>query len=196
MARISAFISGSALLILELLGLRLLTPAFGSSIIVLSSVIGVFLLSMSVGYFAGGWIADRFPTRLTLSIVLFGSAVLISTSALLSFPLAFSISYSELNKWLTPILATFILFSLPSCVLAMTSPIVIRLEARRIEDIGKVAGKIYAISNLGSILGTFAVPLLILLYPVKYSLYLTAGVLLTISLVVLIQPRRKSWHRL
>lgn len=185
MLKLSAFIAGSALLVLELLGLRLLTPAFGSSIIVLSAVIGVFLFAMAVGYFIGGFLADRYPKVLTLVLILICSSVLIALSTAFALRVAFSISYSEVNKWIAPIIATFILFSLPSCAVAMTSPVVIRLEARSIEDIGKVAGRIYAISTLGSILGTLSVPLLINYLPVTKSLYLTSVVLFVIGIGVL-----------
>jgi len=77
-----------------------------------------------------------------------------------------------------------LLFSLPSCSVAMTSPVVIRLEARRIEEVGKVAGKIYAISTLGSILGTLSVPLLITWLPVRASLHITAGTLALLGIVL------------
>jgi len=190
MTKLSAFIAGSALLILELLGLRLLTPAFGSSILVLSAVIGVFLLAMAVGYFLGGYLADRFPSAKLLSLVLIVSGILISLSALFAFPVAFSISYSEINKWFAPILTTLVLFSFPSCSVAMTSPVVIRLEARRIEDVGKVAGKIYAISTLGSIVGTLLVPLLIVWLPIRASLHITAGTLAFLGIIVWMMPHK------
>ncbi len=192
MLKLSAFTAGCALLILELLGLRLLTPAFGSSILVLSAVIGVFLFAMACGYFLGGSLVDRYPNSLTLGLVLFASAILVVISSAFAFDLAIAISYSDINKWLAPIVATLVIFSLPSCAVAMTSPVVIRLEARKIEDIGKVAGRIYAISTIGSIVGTLSVPLLISFLPVTRSLYLTAVALALMGGLVLLFPKSST----
>ena len=66
MVKLATFLSGAALLILELIGVRMLTPTFGSSVIVYSAVIAVFLAAMAFGYFIGGYIADRTPHRATL----------------------------------------------------------------------------------------------------------------------------------
>ena len=68
MVRAAAFFSGAALLILELMGVRLLTPTFGGSTPVYSAVIAVFLAAIATGYFAGGYLADRYPSRWALAL--------------------------------------------------------------------------------------------------------------------------------
>ena len=58
---LTIFATGSAVLILELLGTRIIAPFYGSSIFVWSSLISVTLVFLAAGYFAGGKVADRRP---------------------------------------------------------------------------------------------------------------------------------------
>ncbi len=190
MVKVAAFFTGAALLILELMGVRLLTPTFGSSMIVYSAVIAVFLAAMAVGYFVGGYLADRYPSRWTLALTLVVGALLIAASTAVARPVAAAVGATRLGGLAAPVVAAFIAFSLPSAVLAFVPPIAIRLELRDVARSGSVSGGIYAISTIGSILGTLAVPALIMGLRISTSLYLTAGLLVAVAMaVVVIRPR-------
>lgn len=182
MVKLTAFISGAAVLILELLGVRLLTPTFGTSILVWSAVIGVFLASLSAGYFLGGQIADRYPHLRTLGMVLLLGGTLVAASAGAAYPVAAWMGQARIGGLAAPLLATLILFALPSMVLASVSPIAIKLETSKIEEVGSTSGRIFAISTIGSILGTLSVPFLITYIPVRLSLFLLASILAFFSI--------------
>lgn len=184
MVKLTAFASGAAILILELLGVRLLTPTFGSSILVWSAVIAVFLGAMALGYSIGGKLGDRFPDRRLLSAVLVISAILVSLATFIAYPTAAFIGSARLPWLWGPTLGALAIFGLPSAVLAFVPPIVIRLEMRAIESAGAVSGRIFAVSTLGSIVGTLAVPSLIAVLPIRMSLYLVAGALVLLALLL------------
>lgn len=190
MVRAAAFFSGAALLILELMGVRLLTPTFGGSTPVYSAVIAVFLAAIATGYFAGGYLADRYPSRWALALTLIAGALLVVVSTLIARPVAEHIGATRMGGLAAPMVAAFIAFSLPSAVLAFIPPIAIRLELREVERGGSVSGSIYAISTTGSIFGTLAVPLLIMQLRISTSLYFTAGALVAIAVLVLLIRRR------
>lgn len=189
MVKTAAFCTGAALLILELMGVRLLTPTFGSSTMVYSAVIAVFLAAMAVGYFVGGSLADRYPSRWMLALVLTVGALLIAGSTIIARPVAAAIGATRMGGLAAPVVAAFIAFSLPSAVLAFVPPIAIRLELREIARSGSVSGRIYAISTIGSILGTLAVPVLIMSLKISTSLYLVAGLLVVTALAVVLIRR-------
>lgn len=192
MVKLTTFMAGAALLILELLGVRLLSPTFGSSIMVWSSVIAVFLGAMSIGYFVGGHLGDRFPHRWLLTMVLAASAILMAIATTIAYPTAAAIGQVRLAGLWAPVIAALVIMGLPSAVLAFVCPIAIRLEARDVERVGSVAGQIFAISTIGSIVGTLGTPLLIAWRPVSMDLYLVAGLLMVLALLLLIRPGRRS----
>jgi len=190
MVKVTAFIAGAALLILELLGVRLLSPTFGSSIMVWSSVIAVFLGAMAVGYFVGGHLGDRFPQRWLLGVVMVVSGILVAIATCIAYPTAAAIGKARLAGLWAPVLATLAIMGLPSAVLAFVSPVAIRLESRAVERAGTVAGLIFAISTAGSIAGTVGTPFLIAWKPISTNLYIVATALGALGLVLCIPLKR------
>lgn len=147
-------LTGGVLLGLELLASRIMAPFFGTSIFVWGAIISVFLLSLSVGYAVGGRVADRLPTFGRLALTILASA---ATTVIIPF-MSTAVSYGTLSMVgdlrLAVLLACVVLFLVPSVLMGMVSPYVIKLTARRLEDLGQTAGNIYAFSTLGSIGGT------------------------------------------
>lgn len=151
---ITAFISGAVLMGLELVGSRILAPYFGNSIFVWGSLISTFLIALSGGYYFGGKLADRFPSKKLLGTVIIFSGVFIFCLPWI-FPTVnswiFNIDFGY--KW-NPLIGSLILFILPGIGMGIVSPFIVKLSADRIENIGRIAGKIYAVSTAGSICGT------------------------------------------
>ncbi len=152
---LTVFTCGAAIMGLELAGARILAPAMGNSIFVWGSVISAFMIALSLGYWLGGFVADRFGTRRTLGIVIASAAVFTAISPLLAdaiLPWA-----AELGPRLGPLVATTAAFFAPALLLAMVSPIGIRAaSASGLGHIGRSAGSLYAVSTAGSIAGTLA----------------------------------------
>lgn len=175
-----AFISGAALMGLEMVGSRILAPVFGSSIFVWGSLIGVVLTALSVGYYTGGYLADRHPSHSPLSALLALSGAWIAFVPAVSGPVLARLSAASGVGG--PLLASFALFLPPSVLLAMVSPWCMRLLIPSVERAGHSAGLLYAVSNAGSIAGTFATSFyLIPRMGTSSILRLAAGLLLALS---------------
>lgn len=150
----AAFVSGAILMGLEMLGSRVLAPFFGTSIFVWGGLIGVVLVALSVGYYAGGRLADRYPEKgpLALIFALTGTwTAFLPVMARVSLPVV-AASFDTRSG---SVFAAFLLFFFPGTLLAMVSPWCLRLSISSVEASGRVSGLLYAISNLGSIAGTF-----------------------------------------
>jgi spermidine synthase len=149
-----AFLAGAILMALELVGSRVLAPFFGGSIFVWGSLIGVFLGAMSLGYYIGGRLVDRWPSAGLLSgfILLAGLFVLLLPRY--GDVISDRILLADYGNRMSPLLACTVLFFIPGMLMAVTSPFVIRLTAQTIDRVGRTAGVVYAISTVGSIAGT------------------------------------------
>jgi spermidine synthase len=152
---VSVFVSGAVVMALELLGSRLLAPVFGNSIFVWGSLIGVILAALAVGYYLGGKLADRQPYFGTLSLLIFAAGLLVLALPTLTPPVFNFAIGLNLGERYAPLFATTVLLAPPSILLGMVSPYAIRLATRTFEKLGKISGNLYALSTLGSIVGTF-----------------------------------------
>ncbi len=151
----TVFLCGGALMGLELAGARILAPVMGNSIFVWGSVISSFMLALSIGYWLGGIVADRFGSRRSLGVVVACAGLLTTVSPLIAE--AVLPATAELGPRLGPLAATTIAFFGPALLLAMVSPIGVRAAAAGgVGHIGRSAGSLYAVSTAGSILGTLA----------------------------------------
>ncbi|MDR1520617.1 MAG: fused MFS/spermidine synthase [Planctomycetota bacterium] len=155
---IVVFLGGAALMGLEISGARLVEPHFGSTIYVWGSIIGVFMLALSIGYWGGGRLADRSPKIETLGLALLLSALL--TLAIPPLAPDFCVwlnGFEDIDVRYRTLLASLFLFAPPSICMGMVSPFAVRLAASRVSALGSVAGSLYAVSTLGSIVGTLLV---------------------------------------
>ena len=146
-------------MILEMVGARVLAPYLGSSIIVWTSIIGVMLAFMSLGYWLGGRLADRRPEPALLCRILLGAGASVLFMAILQQPMLEFIGGVKIGLHLAAVGAAIVLFALPSTLLGMSSPFLIRLKFQlfdiKPENSGAIVGRFFALSTLGSILGTF-----------------------------------------
>lgn len=146
------FICGAAVMAVELLGSRLLSPYMGNSIYTWASLIAVVLGALSLGYWAGGKAADRGPRMEVLGVIVLGAAV--ATAAIIPLSSFAGLSFYVIGARFGPLLACIIVFSVPSFLFGMVSPYAIRIRAEKIGNVGSTAGNLYAISTAGSIAGT------------------------------------------
>jgi spermidine synthase len=150
------FISGATLMAAEVAAFRVVGKSFGSALRETTAVIAVFLAAMSIGYWAGGRVGDRWPRASTLVIVLLAASLTLLAVPWLDVVVARSVSGSTLRMSVHAFLATAILFALPTGLLASVSPIAIRLFTTSESSSGSTAGSISAISTAGSIFGSVA----------------------------------------
>lgn len=159
------FIAGMVSLAVEMAASRLLGNYFGTSNLVWASIIGLILIYLTAGYFIGGAWADRSPSYLTFFSILAWSALAIALIPLISRPILRLASNAFDNLQVAVLAGSFtsvmVLFIIPVTLLGMASPFAIRLSIENKESAGKVSGRIYAVSTLGSFIGTF-LPVLVL----------------------------------
>jgi spermidine synthase len=152
----AVFVSGAVVLGMEIAASRVLAPFFGNSLFVWGALIGVVLAGLALGYWAGGWLADRLPTPALLAAVMGLGALFVLAIPALDEPVLEGIVRWDPGPRLNPLLAAIALFGAPSVVLAGVAPIAVRLRARSLTTLGQTAGRLFAISTAGSIAGTFA----------------------------------------
>ena len=152
---IIVFLSGAIGMGLELIAARVLSPYVGSSNVVWTSIIGIILVSMSLGYWLGGKKADKEASGNILSRLLLGSALFTSIIPLLETIVVKEFAGIVNNLIVAAILCAIIVFSIPSFILAMISPFAVKMKSMQETEIGSLSGRISSLSTIGSITGTF-----------------------------------------
>ncbi len=181
-ANLVVFIASFCTLVIELVAGRIMAPYVGVSLYTWTSIIGVVLAGISIGAWVGGMLADRYPSASTLGWLLFLSGL----GAFSISPLTNLIGAAHFNTTLMMriMIITTAIFFIPSTLLGMISPVVVKLTLSNLDKTGNIVGKIYAFSTLGSIIGTFATGFFLISWMGTRYLLLTVGVVLVISAVV------------
>ena len=144
------FISGAAVLAVEILGTRILGPFYGVNLYLWSALITVTLAALSTGYLIGGRWADKSATIHLLSWIVASAGIWLLLVPYLKQPI---LSISEpIGLRLAVIIAAFLLFAPPLILLGMVGPFAIRLKTSGIRKVGQTAGDIYAISTVASVI--------------------------------------------
>lgn len=149
------FIAEAVCMILELLASRILSPYFGSSNIVWTSVIGIILLSGSIGNYFGGIIADKKNQQKKLQVILIITSIFMMLIPIIQKYIISWVLIITTSKKIGAILCTLLLFFIPSMLMGLLSPIIVKLKLESLDTAGRVSGKIHAIATIGGITGTF-----------------------------------------
>lgn len=185
-----AVLLGASLMSFEIVASRYLTPYFGSGINTWASLIALVLFGMTIGYFIGGMLVDRFPTLRLAAIfsaiagLWFAAIPSVTDLFLRTIMLEFK---SEV--WGVLVASSFLLF-VPIVCLGTYSPIAVRLMIRRVETSGETAGFIYGVSTFGNIVGTLGTALFLI--PIMGSrdiTYLLCGIVLFCSALLYLDSR-------
>lgn len=158
------FLAGIGSMATEMCASRLLAPYYGASTVVWANIIGLILASLSLGYWLGGRLADKRPQPKLLGILILAAAVLIAVIPFVARPLL-DLSVKGMARLsagavLGSFAASLFLFVPPVTLLGMVTPFAIRLGVHDVKRAGNVAGRVFALSTVGSILGTFLPSLL------------------------------------
>ena len=189
------FIAGLCSLGVELTAARLLAPFFGTSTLVWANVIGLTLLYLSVGYWLGGRIADRWPTprQLGYCVLLAAAAIAILPFITRPFLSAATDAFSSVQTGLvlSSFAAVLIMFAVPITALGAVAPWAIRLAVHSVEEAGRVSGRLYALSTVGSLVGTFLSVLVLVPWIGTRRTLLVFAFLLALAALPLL-PRRAA----
>lgn len=178
------FISGAIVMVYELVGSRLISPYVGTSIYVWSSLIGVILGALSLGYYLGGRLADRKAEWHIFSGILFFAAIFIGLTVFTKHIILESVALFNIRSEYTALLASLFLFAPASTLLGMISPFSVKLRIESLESSASTVGNLYAISTIGSIAGTFSAGFFIIpFFGTTKILFFMAVVLLGLSMM-------------
>ncbi|MEO8650563.1 MAG: fused MFS/spermidine synthase, partial [Acidobacteriota bacterium] len=185
---------GAIVMVYEIIGSRIVAPFIGASTYVWTSLIGVILGALSVGYWLGGRLADQRPDTKILAGLIFGAGGLISVTILLKDVVLSFVSAASIGLAWRSVLAALFLFAPASVALGMVTPFAVKLRTVSLADTGRTVGRLYALSTVGSIVGTFAAGFFLIPFVGSVrTLYLIAGCLFLLSVtLVSFAPSRQN----
>ena len=187
------FIAGAATLAVEICASRLLAPFFGNSTIVWANVIGLILVYLSVGYWFGGRLADRRPQPALLGRIILVAALAVAVVPFVARPFLDAtvreLDTASLGAAVGSFVAALALFAVPVTLLGTVSPFAIRLALPAVERAGTITGRLYSLSTIGSILGTFGSAVLAVPLVGTQRTLIGTAVLLTLAAGLLLGTR-------
>ena len=153
------FFAGIGSMATEICASRLLAPYYGSSTVVWANIIGLVLASLSLGYWLGGRLADRHPSPILLGRLVLAGAALVAVIPFVA-PVLLDLSVQGIDTVsvgavVGSFLASLALFAPPVVLLGMATPFAIRLGVTDVAAAGSFAGRVFALSTVGSLIGTF-----------------------------------------
>jgi spermidine synthase len=185
--------AGAGTLATEIAASRLLAPYFGSSTIVWANIIGLILVYLSLGYWLGGKVADRRPEPRVLGTIVLVAAFFIAALPFVARPILDTavrgLDAVSVGAVVGSFFAALALFAVPVTLLGAVSPFAIRLSLDNVGEAGTVAGRLYALSTVGSILGTFLSALVLIPLIGTQRTMLGAAALLVLSAALILGNR-------
>jgi spermidine synthase len=189
------FVVGAGSLGAEIAAVRLLAPYFGASTVVWANTIGVVLVALATGYWLGGKLADRHPNVRGICLLSLAAAALLAAVPFVAHPLL-AVGVSALNDisagaFVGSLLAVLVLVAVPVVLLGAVSPWALRLSIRGVADAGTVAGRLYALSTAGSLLGTLVSALVLVPLIGTRRTFVVFALLIALVAVVGLRPARR-----
>ncbi len=190
MLYLTVTITGAAVMILELLGTRIIGPFYGVSLYVWSSLIAVTLIALALGYFLGGVLADRFPA-VRLAHIIVSSALTTVIIPFLTGPILRATDVLGLRAG--AFASALLLFTLPLTALAMVGPYVIKRATRDLSGVGTASGTVYAVSTVGSVVGTLLLGFFLLpQFGTRVIVFSLSLILTGLAMVIALSERRSG----
>jgi spermidine synthase len=189
------FVVGMGSLGAEIAAVRLLAPYFGASTIVWANTIGVVLVALSLGYWFGGRLADRHPHMRGLCLLALAASGLLALVPFAADPLldlgVEALDSVSAGAFLGSLLAVLVLVAVPVLLLGAVSPYALRLSVSSVEQAGSVAGRLYAISTAGSLVGTIGSTVLLIPLLGTRRTFLVLALTIAVTAVVGLRPVRR-----
>jgi spermidine synthase len=184
-------------LAIEFTASRMLQTVYGTSNIVWANVIGLVLFFLTVGYFIGGRLADRYPYAPVfywiVSLAGFSSIFFLLLTSVILRTAASALAAIDVGALISSLVAVTLALAVPITLLGCISPFAIRLGVRNVGEAGRISGAIYAVSTWGSLLGTYLPVLLVIpAAGTRLTAVIFGGILIAVGLVGLLRTRRRQ----
>ncbi|HEV3400972.1 MAG TPA: fused MFS/spermidine synthase, partial [Acidimicrobiales bacterium] len=184
------FVTSAAVLVLEILAVRLVAPYAGLTLETYTAIIGTMLAGIAAGTWIGGYAADRLEPRRMLGPLMVGGGALAAGSVPLVRTLGGSLTDGG-GISVTPL--SFLAFFAPAAVLSAVSPTIVKLQLRDLSVTGRVVGRLSALGTAGAIVGTFLAGFVLIdVAPTTTSVVVLGGLFVVAGLLLWV---RLSTHR-
>jgi spermidine synthase len=183
-------VSGAAVMVIEILGTRILSPYYGLGVQVWAALITVTLISLAVGYWVGGMLADRHPSPALFHgmLVLAG----LTTLAMRTVASPVTAAFASMGIEAGALASALVIFGPALFLLGTMTPFACRLHPGRTTRTGSTVGRLYAVSTVGSVIGALLAGfILIPHWPVSRIFQATAILLGITGAIGLIVARRR-----
>lgn len=179
--KILVLVCGCVLMSLEMIGSRIISPYFGNSIYVWGSLISIVMGALSLGYYLGGRLVDKYPSPRLLGAIIGTAGLMLLVLRYVAHFVCVWVASFGLGTRFGTLTSSIVLFFLPSVLLGTVSPFAVRLAARAVTNVGKTAGILYALSTLGSIVGVLVTSFVLIEAMGTGSVVLSLGIVLIIT---------------
>jgi hypothetical protein len=185
----TVFINGVGILVLEIMGSKVFTPFYGSTIFVWSALIVTTMLSLAAGYYYGGWVADRSKDRLSnlYSHVFYSGIFIVLIPNIVPIALTYS---NNMGIKIGPLISSLMIFSFPMFFMSTVSPIAIKEATTDLGTLGVNSGTIYSIATIGSLFGAIITGYFLTARFFASSVFYMLGFLLIVNYLVSIWIKR------
>jgi hypothetical protein len=181
------FVSAAAVLVLEILALRLIAPYVGVTLQTNTAVIGAALTAIALGAATGGRVADRTdPGRLLGPMLLIAAALTLLTLPIVRFAGEAARGSTDVSAILLLAMASVVA---PAALLSAVTPMVAKLQLHDLGRTGTVVGRLSGIGTAGAILATFATGFVLV------AAFPTAAILIGTGAVVALTGAGVLWLR-
>ncbi|MFZ5503817.1 MAG: fused MFS/spermidine synthase [Pseudomonadota bacterium] len=187
----TAALCGALVMVIEVLGSRVIGPFFGVSLFVWTSLITVTMIALAAGYAIGGSLSDRKSSPDWLyGIIMLAGVLTILVPAIKGPVIQMSLPLGL--RW-GSLASAMLLFGPALFLLGCVSPYVVKIAAREMQNIGRTVGSFYAISTVGSVVGTLLTGFVLIAYLGVNQIFLLAGALLIALGVIYFALFRRKW---
>ncbi|WP_411082338.1 fused MFS/spermidine synthase [Streptomyces sp. cmx-18-6] len=186
-AAVLVFGSSAAVLVVEIVALRLLAPYLGLTLETSTLVIGIALTAIALGSWLGGRIADQVEPRRLIGPALGASGVVVALTPVLLRTVA----------ELAPVLllpAAAVTLLVPGALLSAVTPLVTKLRLTSLAETGTVVGRLSGVGTFGAIVGTVLTGFVLISRLPVSSILIGLGTLLVIG-SALVEWRTRRWSR-
>ncbi|MEE8380004.1 MAG: fused MFS/spermidine synthase [Gammaproteobacteria bacterium] len=188
----TAVLCGALIMVIEVMGSRVIGPFFGVGLFVWTSLIAVTLLALAGGYALGGVVSDRFQQPAYLFGIILAAGVLTLLVPVIKGPVLKACMSLGLRGG--AFVSTAVLFGPALLLLGCVAPYLVKLAARELHNIGRVVGGLYALSTVGSTVGTVFTGFYLIAYlGVDQIFAVTGGLLLLLAVGYFLLFQQRWW---
>ena len=195
------FVSGAAILALELLASRIMTPYFGVSLYIWTGILSITLVSLALGYWAGGRFAGAARTGAVERLIgLYALLPALAALSIVAACLAYPYAFLPLAGWsliLGSFAACLILLFVPLATTSAMNPLLVAIALRQArEHAGDAgAGRVFFVSTIGSVAGVLVTAFAIIPHLTNFAAVLIVAVtlaLLSLAAALSASPQPRS----